>query len=62
VLPLIAAERLSPEHELVCLVHTGAELDDPARLAAAAPEVAWREDGTVSVAWPGGDVVLVPPC
>jgi hypothetical protein len=60
VLPLLSVSRLQAGHELVCLVHTGAALPDPAALVGWAPEVSWQADGTVRVVWSDSEVTVVP--
>lgn len=61
VLPLLTVTQLEPTHELICLVHIGAALDDPTALVRQIAEAEWREDGMLHVRWSDGVVVDVPP-
>lgn len=62
LLPLLLMERLNPAHELVCLVHTGRPLAEPAALGSMLREVRWEKGGALHVVWKDGAVVHVPPC
>lgn len=59
-LPLLTVDQLEPAHDLVCLVHTGAALGDPAALARLVREVTWDADGALHVTWSDGAAVVVP--
>jgi hypothetical protein len=47
-------------HELICLVHTGAALADPAALVSQIDAADWRADGSFWVRWVDGEEVDVP--
>jgi hypothetical protein len=59
-LPLLTVSAVQPAHELVCLVHTGGPLNEPALLAELVRDVVWDADGTVRVVWADGEAVTVP--
>jgi hypothetical protein len=61
VLPLLSVSRLDPVHELVCLVHTGAAIDDPGALVGQVASADWRPNGSFHVNWADGMEVEVPP-
>ncbi|HEU5098760.1 MAG TPA: DUF2264 domain-containing protein, partial [Roseiflexaceae bacterium] len=61
ILPLLSVSRLEPAHELICLVHTGAALDDPGALARHMQAADWRANGSFHVIWADGVEVEVPP-
>jgi hypothetical protein len=60
ILPLLSVSQLEPAHDLICLVHTGAALADPAMLANQVDEADWLADGSFRVRWAGGEEVVVP--
>jgi hypothetical protein len=61
ILPLLSVSQLPPNHDLACLVYTGAT-----RLASDAftehiPSITWAVDGTLHVAWPDNRSATIPP-
>lgn len=61
VLPRLSVSRLQPAHELICLVHTGSVVDDPASIRAQLVEAGWSDDGTFRATWIDGARYEVPP-
>lgn len=60
VLPVLSVSQLEQQHELVCLVYSGAPLHEPGALLRLISEIAWEADGTLYVSWRDGHIQRVP--
>ena len=60
LLPLLTVDHLEAMHELVCLVHIGADID-PKTLASRVAEATWLPDGSFRLSWSDGIQVEAPP-
>ena len=58
VLPLVTVTQLELTHDLICVVHTGTALEDPAAIARQVTQAEWRDDGTFFAQFVEGNVVV----